>query len=601
MDSRGQKAWRADALLLLAIFVAMVQAGWHGPSVAAGQEQASASEVTSKEATPSFKIQVERNVVQVRVVVRDSKGRVVGGLQKENFKLLDNGKPQSISHFSAETPAPKPTIVAQTQPQKEDEETDEASPGAVPERFLGLFFDDVHMAQEDVIRTREAAERFLANSLLPSDRVAIFTSSGQNQLDFTDDRGKLHEALRALFPRPIMAPAGNECPEISDYQGYLILNRREPYAIEIAIQEAATCNPAVEALSLNRDVTVNQLRSVAEGVATSGAAQAVNMFQTRTEYALRSLDGLMRRMGGLPGQRTIVLVSPGFLMLTAENRVNGIVDRALKSNVIINTLDAKGLYAHIPLADATRNPVIPSNSAQLVGKKSQFDMERINVYADVLRSLAYDTGGVFFHNSNDLDDGFRKVAAVPEAYYVLAFTPENLKYDGKFHKLKVSISAQEKYAVQARNGYYAPDKPADPATQAKEEVEQAIFSHEELQELTVGVNTQFFKVSDTLAKLSILTHLDLQLVQFRKENGRNLNDLIFVTALFDRDGKYVTGKEKKVEFRLLDGTLAKLVQSGITSKASFEVPPGTYLVRQVVRDSEGALISALSRTVEIPL
>jgi hypothetical protein len=182
----------------------------------------------------------------------------------------------------------------------------------------------------------------------------------------------------------------------------------------------------------------------------------------------------------------------------------------------------------------------------------------------------------------------------------LAFSPQNLKSDGKFHTLKVSLNTRQKYSVQARSGYFAPEKPGDPATQAKEEIEQAIFSQDDVNELPVAVNTQFFKVSDTQVKLAVVTRVDLGLFRFRKENGRNLNSLTMVTALFDRDGKYVMAKEKRVQFQLLDASLAKLARSGITSKTTFDVSPGTYMVRQVVRDSEGVQLSALSRTVEIP-
>jgi len=74
----------------------------------------------------------------------------------------------------------------------------------------------------------------------------------------------------------------------------------------------------------------------------------------------------------------------------------------------------------------------------------------------------------------------------------------------------------------------------------------------------------------------------------------------FITVLFDRDGKYITGKEKKLLLRLRDGTLAKMTQSGITLKTEFDLKPGTYMVRQIVRDSEAGQLSGMSRTVEIP-
>jgi hypothetical protein len=344
-----------------------------------------------------------------------------------------------------------------------------------------------------------------------------------------------------------------------------------------------------------------QARMAAASVAESDAIRAVNNFQTETEYALRALDNVVRRMTGLPGQRTIVMVSPGFLMLTAEYRINTLIERALRANVVFNTLDAKGLYAHVALGDASRDPVLPRRSAQLVGKKSQLDLDRVNSIVDVLRNLAYDTGGVFFTNNNDLDEGFRRVGSLSEVSYVLAFSPQNMKFDGNYHKLKVSLAAKAKVSIQARRGYYAPEKPADPVARAKEEIEQALFSQDEVKELPVAVQTQFYKVNDTQAKLSVLTHLDVKFMRFRKENGRNLNNLTLVTVLFDRDGKYLAGKEKRVEFRLLEPSYEKLSQSGITSKTSFDVPPGTYTVRQVVRDSEGAQLSALNKRVDIPL
>ena len=121
-----------------------------------------------------------------------------------------------------------------------------------------------------------------------------------------------------------------------------------------------------------------------------------------------------------------------------------------------------------------------------------------------------------------------------------------------------------------------------------------------MSEIPVEVHTQFFKLNEQDAKLSVLTHVDLRLLQFRKADGRNLNKLRLVTVLFDRDGKYITGKEKIVEFHLRDVSLQKLASSGITSKTIFDVQPGAYLVRQVVREAEGGQISELNRAVDIP-
>jgi len=114
------------------------------------------------------------------------------------------------------------------------------------------------------------------------------------------------------------------------------------------------------------------------------------------------------------------------------------------------------------------------------------------------------------------------------------------------------------------------------------------------------VHTQFFKLNEADVRLAVLTHLDMSSVRFRQEQERHFNNLTFLTVVFDRDGKCVEAKEKEVVLRLRDATLAKLTQTGITLKMEFDLKPGTYLVRQIVRDSEAGQLSGLSHTVEIP-
>jgi hypothetical protein len=98
----------------------------------------------------------------------------------------------------------------------------------------------------------------------------------------------------------------------------------------------------------------------------------------------------------------------------------------------------------------------------------------------------------------------------------------------------------------------------------------------------------------------VLTHVDIKGVHFRKAEGRNRDDLTVATAIFDENGNYVTGGEKIVQMKLLDLTYSRLSLSGLNLKTSFEVKPGTYLVRQVVRDSEGSQLAARNGAVVIP-
>lgn len=559
----------------------------HSPAQSAGSD-----ELTTLDVEPTYKVQVERNLVLVRVVVRDAKGQAVGNLRREDFLLFDNGKPQTISNFSLVVPsagAPSSAEAGQAEAPPELAGENDLLP-STPRRYLGLYFDDVHMSFEDVVHVQKAAGDYLAEAITPGDRVGIFTASGQGNLDFTDDRDKLRAALLRLRSRPPILEELHPCPEIFEYQAFLIVHQRDPFATEAAVQEAIHCHYQDDQRFINN----------AEGEAESAALRKLQELQSNTESSLRGLEGMIRRMSVLPGLRNIVVISPGFLTVTQETRLSGIVDRALRERTIISTLDSKGLFAPVPFGDASKQPVLIPNRPDLMGRKLEFEIEGFRRTGDVLEELARGTGGLYFHNSNDYNEGFRRVVALPESYYTLAFSPQNLKFDGRFHALKVKLVNFPALAIEARRGYFAPAQSPNAETRAQEQILQALFSQDELSEIPLEVHTQFFKRTQLDANLSVLARVDLRFVQFRKAEGRNLNNLTVVTALFDRNGNYLEGREKRLEFKLLDASLERLVGTGLTMRTSFEVKPGTYLVREVVRDTEGDRISGLTRTVEIP-
>jgi hypothetical protein len=231
--------------------------------------------------------------------------------------------------------------------------------------------------------------------------------------------------------------------------------------------------------------------------------------------------------------------------------------------------------------------------------KQQYDREAALEQEQVMGELADGTGGTFFHNNNDLKEGFRRVATPSEYLYVLGFSPQNLKFDGSFHRLKVTVKSKSVATLQARRGYYAPKHAESEADTAKQQIEDAVFSRDEMHELPVDLHTQFFKTSDVDAKLTVLAHVDVRGLHFEKIDGRNRNELTVVSVLFDRNGNFIAGQEKKLQMRLRDQTLGKL-SSGITVRASFDTKTGSYFVRLVVRDANGRLMAAENGSVEIP-
>jgi len=261
---------------------------------------------------------------------------------------------------------------------------------------------------------------------------------------------------------------------------------------------------------------------------------------------------------------------------------------------VISAIDSNGL--------AARTPHVFYNMvrADLDFAKTRLENTGTVLSGDVMANLSAGTGGVFFHNSNDFNDGFRQAAALPEVFYVLTFSPPNIKLDGKFHSLKVTVNSREPLTVQARRGYFASATDVAGEVSTQDELQKLVFSQEEFHGLPADLTAQADKVNDSKSKLTAIIHVDLRQLHFRKEGDRSVDKLIFHTTLFDRDGKYVAAKEASLDLHLKDATIEKFSQSGINAKTSFEVAPGTYRIREVVRDSGSTGTSALNCVVEVP-
>jgi VWFA-related protein len=538
-----------------------------------------APEIASRDTTPTFNSKV--NLVSVPVVVRDQKGHPIGTLKKEDFQLFDKGKLQVISRFSLEKAdgRVKPMEVTATDP---DLDKDKAPGGPPPaSRFVAYLFDDMFTSFGDLARARIAAGKHLAESMLPADRIAVYTTSGKTMLDFTDDREKMQETMNKIMPQSRMMSGIGECPNVSQYMADLIVDKDDPMALQAATQDAIACGTPPQ---------------IAGSQAKMAAQRVHSMADADTQVSLSVLKATVSRMAAMPGQRTIVLVSSGFLV-SLDHRVDemDVIDKAIRANVTISSLDARGLWALIPGGDASQPSTGPPS-----GLKTQYQFASAQAQGDVLAAMADGTGGAWFHDNNDLQEGFRRTGATPEFMYVLGFSPQNLKFDGSYHALKVTAKDTKGVSLNARRGYYAPKHSVNATEDAKEEIRVAVFSREEMSDIPVELRTQFFKSSDTNAKLAVLAHVDMRHLHFKKAEGRNGNTLSVVAAVFDRNGILVGAVQKDVEMRFKEDTFSARLDAGVSMKTSFDVAPGSYVVRLVVRDSEGQTMAARNGVVEIP-
>jgi VWFA-related protein len=592
-----RRAILAGGLLLLCLTVSMrgqdtgspapTPAGSQNPQGNAASEQAakqqseSKAEISTQDTGTTFKLRV--NLVQVHVVVRDGKGNPVENLKREDFQVFDQGKPQAITTFAVETRASrKEKAEAAAKTQADASETGSNSKVVLPDRFVAMEFDDIHLSSDDAVYSRHSAEQFL-DSLAPTDRVGIFTTSGELTQNFTSDVALLKQKLLGIIPRPKVGHISTtDCPDVSPYLADLVQNRNDQAAFGIIVKDAWQC-------AYNNDPRMYQAAvSLAQSTVPRIAAGA----EADNNYTYRTLQDALRRLAGMPGERVLLLVSPGFIMGLQLTDMQIVVDQANHANVVINALDARGLYTP-DMGDIAQSRVpIPEIGTYRIA--AQFEQD--NVLAD----FAYGTGGAFFHNSNDIASGMKMLGSAPEVSYVIGFSPQNEKMDGSFHTIKVKMTGKLKYQIQARRGYYAPRKLNDPKEQEKQEIQEAIFSQDEIMDLPLELQTQYFKKDEVQAQLSVVSRLQLKGMHFRMADGRHNDNLIFATAIFDDNGNFVTGGEKILQMHLLDTTYERVMRTGVTLKSSFDLKPGKYMVRQVVRDSEGAQMAARNGAVDIP-
>ena len=363
---------------------------------------------------PSFQLKVQSNLVIVRVVVRDAKGQPVRGLKKEDFKVFDQGKGnQSITQLEEQSSNEYLSGSATAVPSHETE-----LPTAHRERFIALYFDNLNSSDADLMLARDAADHFLATGIQPNDRVAIF-SAEKMLSDFTSDPHQFHAALMQLHSSTLGSPREHSCPDLSDYQAFEILQTNDPEseAWKVALAESKTCPLRSFASSQDPGASHPDPDSV---VAIGLLAQKiVDRTQSLTRATFEQLGQVVRLISRAPGERSVVLVSPGFLTQSDQHPLDRIIDQALRSQVVINSLDPRGLSVLMRESDASKNTrsIADPRAAQA---RYHLDASRAFAGADVLAEFAEGTGGNFFHSDNDLRAGLGAlVGDLP--HYILAF------------------------------------------------------------------------------------------------------------------------------------------------------------------------------------
>jgi len=517
---------------------------------------------------PKFEAKVD--LVLVPVVVRDRHGRATGNLTKEDFRLYDNGKPQTITSFSvverAKVVRPNPGTDS---PAAGSEVAGVSSDKGVPERYFVYVFDDVNIRFADMANVRAAAVSHFKTNFAAGDHAAIDTLSGKHSLEFTSDRESLQDAVSKLRWGQLAGRGGMECPDVSTYIAHLVIDQADPLALEGLTNHTAEC--------------AHVRPELAKQVAMAAANRRLMLGAEDSRLALATLKRAIRRLSAMPGQRVIVLASPGFFAQTTEaiKATAEVLELAARNDVVINGLSVRGIIMAEEEEDVTRKVGVSRRTPPSASSPEQlwvrYRRESARADGDVMNDLAQGTGGEFFHNNNGLRAGFEQLAKAPEFSYVLGFSPSDFKADASFHSLKVQVQNAK---VEARRGYYA--LRPDPAGQVSTaELEDAIFSRQERTDIPVFLQTGYSKaIGAAVVKVLLVAKIDT--TRWRR------GSFDAAITLFDQEGGYAAGTAEKVTSTQED--------ADVTLRWEFpEIKPGSYVVRLVIREPISKAMTAINR------
>jgi VWFA-related protein len=547
------RAVLTSALLMLNVSLSMS---------AQNAPQAPESPQSKSPQQPQYRVRVTSELVLVNVVVRDKNGNLVRDLKKEDFTLLEDSKRQAISTFDFEnvdevTPAgAAEATVSGTAPDKGLlRSTDQsAALNARDRRLMLLFFDFSGMEPEDIERSANAAKKFVQTRMQPADLIALVSlaTNMRIDLDFSDDKAKVLSVLNSYAS--------------GQGQGF-----------------------------------DNGLTGSSEGAAeTSGAFTAddtdYNTFNA--DRKLLALQAIMQSLGKISQKKAIIYFSNGISQNGVDNQsaLRAATASAVKANVSIYPVDIRGLQAFPPGGEA-QNASLHGQSAYN-GAAVLNDLSSNAATQDTLSTLASDTGGKAFFDSNDFGAVFSQVQKDSSAYYVLGFTSTNAQKDGRFRHLKVQLNRSD-LKLDYRSGYYA-GRNFEHLNRAdrEQQIQDELASELSQTDVAVYAGASYFRQDDSHYYLSVSLVIPGTQIPFVQAKDKD-NATIDVIGEVRADGKFAVGHQRDTVKLALDSA-QQVRRKNVQYNTGFLLAPGSYHLKFVVRENQTGRMGSFETDVQIP-
>jgi len=507
-------------------------------------------------------MRVTTEIVLVNVIARDKKGNLIRDLKQSDFTVYEDGQKQQVSSFDFEN-------VDALQTAGEAGETITGAAGnagsllgttqaasleARDRRLMLMFFDFSAMQPEDIDRAVEAGKKYVQANMQPADMVALVSlATNMNlDLDFSTDKQKILSVL-------------------SSYNG------TEGQGFE------------------------NGTTGSSEGAAeTSGSYSAddtdYNTFSA--DRKLLALQSIMQAMGKIPQKKSLIYFSNGISQSGVDNQsaLRATTAAAVKANVSIYPVDVRGLSAFPPGGQA--------QSASLHGQSAYSGASVLNdlnsnaASQETLYTLADDTGGKAFMDTNDFSGVFKQVQKDTSAYYVLGYTSTNRLKDGRFRRLKVQVNRAD-VKLEYRPGYYA-GRDFEHMKQAdrEQQLDDELMAELPQTDVAVYAGTAYFRQDESHYYLAISLVIPGSQIPFVQEKDKDSATIDIIGVVLE-SGKFPMGRQRDTVKLAVDST-RQVRQKNVQYNTGFVLPPGNYHLKFIVRENRSGRMGSFETDVRIP-
>jgi VWFA-related protein len=516
----------------------------------------------SPEGTSGYSFRVSSELVLVNVVVRDKNGKFLSNLPKSAFTILEDGKPQAVSSFDFETtdvvalpPVPEQQLLSLPAPSA-TAPTTATTTGKIDlnnRRLIVLFFDLTSLDEIDTSAAVQAARTYVQKQMTPADLVGVVALSTSFSVlqDFTSDRRQLMAALSKLS----FSGEGFAEGETGD----------------------STSGPDT-------------------GEAFTPDDSEFNTFNT--DRRLQALQQLSESLARIEQKKSIIYFSSGMNGTGLENRaqLRNTINGAVSSNVSIYAMDSRGLQAMVPGGEASQASM--RGTGAYSGKAMQASFDANFNSQETLATLASDTGGRAFMDSNDFSQVFNRVQQDTSAYYLLGYRSTNTVRDGRYRHITVKVNVPD-VKLEFRRGYYAPRDFAHSGREDREQqLRDELASDLSSTDLDVYLSAAYFRLDSNRFYVPVSLLVPGSQIPFTRSSDKDKATLDIIGLVRDELNRPVGSVRDTIK---LDVDPSQSVQRrNVQYQTGFDLPPGKYHLKFVLRENQSGRMGSFETDISIP-